>query len=122
MCFLLFPYRLSISKIENFSAVEKFQNDVLRPIIKLQHDLLLSYFEEYLKRNKIIINELEQIRMKGLIQKLFKTNNRLKIELRGLIIGLFTIDEFKEYSSQSSNLNKRINNIIEQRINSFYFS
>ena len=44
------------------------------------------------------------------IQKLFKTNNRLKVELRGLIIGLFTIDEFKEYSSQSSNHNKRINN------------
>tara|TARA_B110000285_G_scaffold23142_1_gene22308 strand:- start:201 stop:578 length:378 start_codon:yes stop_codon:yes gene_type:complete len=112
----------SISIQNNFSEEEKFQNNILRPIIKLQHNLILSYFEEYIKRDKININELDQARMKALIQKLFKSNNRLKIELRGLIIGLFTIDEFKEYSNQSSKINKRINNIIEQRIISFYFN
>ena len=31
------------SKIPN-SVEEKFQNETLRPIIKMQHDLLLKYF------------------------------------------------------------------------------
>ena len=49
------PEILSIIKTENFSALEKFQNEILRPIIKLQHDLILTRFEHYLKQNKINI-------------------------------------------------------------------
>ena len=108
----------SILITENYSSEEKFQNNILRPIIKLQHDLILSFFEEHLKRNKINISALDPTQRKSLTHKLFNKDNRLKIELRGLIIGLFTVEEFNEYLNHSSQLNKRINNMIEQRINS----
>ena len=39
------------SKIPN-SVEEKFQNETLRPIIKMQHDLLLKYFSSYLLSKK----------------------------------------------------------------------
>ena len=55
-----------------------------------------------------------------LTHKLFKSNTPLKTELRGLILGLFTLEEFKEYLSLSSQLNKRISNMIKQRIDSCY--
>ena len=116
------PEISSIIKTENFSAEEKFQNEILRPIIKLQHDLILSYFEHYLKQNKVKMNELNNTQKKDLTLKLFKADTRLKTELRGLITGLFTLEEFKEYLSLSSQLNKRINNMIQQRINSCYVS
>ena len=114
------PEISSIIKTENFSAEEKFQNEVLRPIIKLQHDLILSYFEHYLKQNKVKMNELNNTQKTHLAHKLFKTNTRLKTELRGLIIGLFTLEEYKEYLNLSSQLNKRMNNMIQQRIASCY--
>ena len=103
---------------ENFSDEEKFQNNILRPIIKLQHNLLLSYFEHYMKQNKVNLKELNSEEKKTLTHQFFKTDNRLKIEMRGLIIGLLTLDELEEYLKLSPNLNKRINNMIEQRINS----
>lgn len=114
------PEISSIIKSENFNTEEKFQNEVLRPIIKLQHDLILSYFEHYLERNKVKMNELGFAQKIELTKKTFKTDTRLKTELRGLIIGLFTVEEYKEYLGLSSQLNKRINNMIHQRIDSCY--
>jgi len=110
------PEILSIIKTENFSALEKFQNEILRPIIKLQHDLILTRFEHYLKQNKINIIELNKIQKTDLMNKLFKSDTRLKNDFRGLIIGLFTLEEYKEYLTISSQLNKRINNMIRQKI------
>ena len=114
------PKISSILEMENSSAEEKFQNEVLRPIIKLQHDLILSCFEYYLMQNKLGMNELNSIKKKELTQRVFKSDTRLKIEMRGLILGLFTIDEYKEYLGLSAQLNKRINNMIQQRIDSCY--
>ena len=39
------------SKVPN-STEEKFQNETLRPIIKMQHDLLVKYFRSYLLNKK----------------------------------------------------------------------
>ena len=110
------PEILSIIKTENFSALEKFQNETLRPIIKLQHDLILTRFEHYLKQNKINIIELNKTKKTDLMNKLFKSDTRIKNDFRGLIIGLFTLEEYKEYLTISSQLNKRINNMIRQKL------
>ena len=110
------PEILSIIKTENFSALEKFQNETLRPIIKIQHDLILTRFEHYLKQNKINIIELNKTQKTDLMNKLFKFDTRLKNDFRGLIIGLFTLEEYKEYLTISSQLNKRINNMIRQKL------
>jgi hypothetical protein len=110
------PEILSIIKTENFSPLEKFQNETLRPIIKLQHELILTRFEHYLKQNKINIIELNKTQKTDLMNKLFKSDTRLKNDFRGLIIGLFTLEEYKEYLTISSQLNKRINNMIRQKI------
>ena len=110
----------SISFQENLSQEEKFQNIILRPIIKLQHNLILSYFEHYLKQNKVNFNEPNSTQKKVITHRIFKTDTLFKIEMRGLIIGLLTFDEFEEYLKLSPNLNKRINNMIEQRVNSCY--
>jgi hypothetical protein len=110
----------SIIITENFSAEEKFQNEVLRPIIKLQHDLILSCFENYLTQNKVKMEALSSLQKTDLTRKLFKGDTRLKTELRGFIIGLFTLEEYNEYLSLSSQLNKRINNMLQQRIDSCY--
>ena len=42
------PQILGINTLLNISIEEDFQNTTLRPIIKLQHDLLVVYFKEHL--------------------------------------------------------------------------
>ena len=38
---------------EGTSYIEKFQNEVIRPIIKMQHDLLIGSLINYLKKRKV---------------------------------------------------------------------
>ncbi len=33
--------------------IEKFQNEVIRPIIKMQHNLFVGVFKNYLQKRKI---------------------------------------------------------------------
>ena len=114
------PEISSIIQSKKISGEEKFQNEVLRPIIKLQHNLILCYFEHYLERSKIKMNGLNHTQKTDLTKKTFKTDTRLKTELLGLIIGLFTVEEYEKYLGLSSQLNKRISNMIHQRIDSCY--
>ncbi len=114
------PEISSIVLTENFSLEEKFQNEVLRPIIKLQHDIILCCFEHYLQQNKGSIEALTPVQTEEYIANIFKTSARLKTELRGLIIGQFTLEEYKNYIGIPSQLNRRMNNMILQRIVSCY--
>ena len=48
------------------------------------------------------------------IQRDIKFRNSLK----GIIIGLFTITDYKEYIQNSSNINKRMMNLLIERLKS----
>ena len=106
----------SIIISDNISDMEWFQNEVLRPIIKLQHELIICCFQHYLKKHKIFLEELDFAKKTNLIHNLLKSDTQLKKELRGFIIGLFTIEEYKEYIKMYSELNKRVNNMILQKL------
>ena len=84
------PAILSIKAMGNTSVEEQFQNTVLRPIIKLQNDLIITYFEHYLKIKKTKIRELNDTQTHYLLQNVFNRDTSLKADLRGLII-LFCI-------------------------------
>jgi hypothetical protein len=109
----------SIGKLTNDSTFnESFQNEVLRPILKLQNDLLLVALIDYIYKNKIDFN-LFRIEKKievieNLIHKDFKFQNLLK----GMIVGLFTVEEYEEYSKNSSSINKRIMVMLKDRFKS----
>jgi hypothetical protein len=100
------------------SSEELFQNEVLRPILKLQNDLFIASFLNYISKykrdfyTKTVENKLAII--ENLIQKDIKFRNALK----GMIIGLFTTDEYTLYIQNSSNLNKRMMNLLIERLKS----
>ena len=100
----------------NFSGAEQFQNETLRPIIKLQHDLLVAYFKAYLVTKKCKFNELSELKRIAFIEAAFQKDNAFKSELKGIIIGQFTTKEFEIYCSNKNDFNKRILKMVEQRI------
>ena len=110
------PVIKGINTILNKSVEERFQNETLRPIIKLQHDLLVAYFKEYLLTKKFRFDEVSNIKKNEFLTTAFKKDNSLKIELRGIVIGQFTTDEFAIYRTNKSDFNKRIMAMIQQRI------
>jgi hypothetical protein len=100
------------------SSDELFQNEVLRPILKLQNDLFIASFLNYISKykrdfyTKSVENKLAII--ENSIQKDIKFRNSLK----GMIIGLFTTDEYSLYIQNSSSLNKRMMNLLIERLKS----
>ncbi len=101
---------------ENMSFDEKFQNRTLRPIAKLQDDLFVLVFKNYIQKHKNSFYdfsvEKKMIFIENAIQKDIKFRNSLK----GIVIGQFTADEYENYILNSSALNKRMMNIVKERI------
>ena len=98
------------------SSEEIFQNKTLRPILKLQNDLFIRSFINYVNKQKnqfyTLSKEKKLLYIENAIHKDIKFRNALK----GMIIALFTIEEFNQYIQNSSSLNKRMMNLLIERL------
>ena len=103
---------------ENSSAEEKFQNQTLRPILKFQNDLFLEVFRNYATKQKGLFFTLNPDKKMQYIENVIQKDIKFRNSLKGIIIGLFTISEYKEYIQNSSNLNKRMMNLLVERLKS----
>jgi thioredoxin-related protein len=74
------------------------------------------YFNAYLLTKKCRFELLTERKQKEFIETAFKKDATFKSEIKGLIIGHFTVIEFTIYNSNKSDFNKRILTMILQRI------
>lgn len=100
------------------SADEQFQNKTLRPIIKLQNDLLLAVFRNYVNKHKNVFYTLALEKRMEYIDNAIQKDIKFRNSLKGIVIGLFTVDEYECYIQNSSALNKRMMNLVIDRIKS----
>lgn len=109
----------TLGSITDQSTVEEqFQNEVLRPILKLQNDLIILSFQNYLRVNKINFNSFTVDKKVALIENSIHKDSKLREILKGIIIGLFTSNEYSLYATNSSNFNKRIISMLIERLQS----
>ena len=101
---------------ENMSALELFQNQTLRPVIKMQHDLLIASFNTYKAKRKIDFSSLTDQKKRSKTKAVFVKDINYKNLTLGFIIGAFSLEEFAYYSLNASELNKRIIQIVIQRV------
>lgn len=103
---------------EQSSNEERFQNLTLRPILKLQNDLFVEAFKNYISKHKNDFFALSVEKKLHFIENAIQKDIKFRNSLKGMIIGLFTINEYKEYILNSSNLNKRMMNMLIERLKS----
>ena len=108
----------TINKSLKTKDVEVFQNNVLRPILKFQNDLLLQIFIDYANQYKGVFFKLSDHEKLSYIQQALSTNQRLRSLILGTIVGLFAVEDFGFYKLNSSALNKRIITMTIQRLQS----
>lgn len=101
---------------DGMSSDERFQNLVLRPVIKLQNDLLVEAFKNYASKHKNVFYDLTLEKRIVYIENAIQKDMKFRNSLKGMIIGLFTIEEYKIYIQNSSALNKRMMNIVKTRL------
>ena len=100
----------------NTSLIEKFQNEVLRPIIKMQNNLLITFFKNYIKNRKIEFNKLAVEYQENKINSILTKDINFKNILIGSIVGHFKENEIEIYFKSKTEINKRITQIIKQRL------
>ena len=98
------------------SADEQFQNKTLRPIIKLQNDLFIEVFKNYICKTKYRFYDLNLEQRYTYIENAIQRDTKFRNSLKGMIIGQFTIEEYDIYIENSSALNKRMMNIVIERL------
>lgn len=99
---------------ENMSSGEMFQNITLRPVIKLQHEILFKRVSKALEKTDYsnLSFEHKTLHIKNILFK----NINLRNEIIGLISGCFTNEEYDFFIENYTEINKRIINIIIERI------
>ena len=100
----------------NTSDLERFQNEVLRPIIKMQNNLLITFFKNYIKNRKIEFNKLGVEFQEKRINSILTKDINFKNILIGSIIGHLEENEIEIYFKSKTEINKRIIQIIKQRL------
>ncbi|MFN7099582.1 MAG: glyoxalase [Flavobacterium sp.] len=103
---------------DNNSEEENFQNQTLRPILKIQNDLLLAVFSNYINSSKIDFNQFKNERKIEFITQSLQKDIPLRNNFKGLVIGFFTQEEFETYKLNASNLNKRMMTMLVERLKS----
>lgn len=98
------------------SSDEQFQNGTLRPIIKFQNPLLVAAYRNYIQKHKNFFYGLVLEKRLEYIEHAIQKDMKFRNSLKGMIIGQFTIEEYETYIQNSSALNKRMMNMVVERI------
>ncbi|MEA1785321.1 glyoxalase [Arenibacter sp. GZD96] len=101
---------------EHMGKNELFQNSTLRPILKLQNHLLLAVFKNYIAKHKNSFYELSLQKKLAYIENAIQKDVKFRNSLKGIIIGMFTLAEYETYILDSSALNKRMMQMVIERL------
>ena len=101
---------------EDTRELERFQNEVLRPILKTQHELLIQSFQAYLKQRKIDFSKLNHQTQEKHINSILSKDTAYKNLQVGMIVGHFTLEEFTNYKEHSGEYNRRILQMLKKRL------
>jgi hypothetical protein len=113
---LLRPEIPSARVSENMCSDEQFQNKTLRPIAKLQNDLFVEVFKNYIKKCKNAFYGFTVEKKMAFIENAIQRDIKFRNSLKGIMIGQFSIEEYRIYIENSSALNKRMMNIVKERM------
>ena len=115
----LLKIRPKIKKVKDFpnmSDDERFQNETIRPILKLQNPLFILVFKNYIEKRKRVFYDLSLDEKMIYIESSIVKDQSFHNSLKGIIIGHFTVAEYRQYILHFSSLNKRMMNMLIKRL------
>lgn len=108
---------LSVNSADS-SAAEQFQNDTLRPILKLQNSIIIAQFTKYVQKFKPVFNAYNQSTQRNYIEEVIKRDPRIKNSLIASIVSMMTLEEYDFYCENKIEANKRIVSMLVGRLQS----
>lgn len=109
---------LSIPASDDTGPIEVFQNQTLRPILKLQNEIFLMLFQDYAGSKIPDFNSLTTDKKINFIEQSLRKDHALRNIFIGMTIGMFTADEMKTYIPDKNVFHKRIITMLTERLKS----
>jgi hypothetical protein len=106
----------SASNDAELATVGYFLHTTLRPVLKLQNDLLLAVVTDFVLDHHIALSTASPTDQQRLLTELLARNTRLRYTIVGLVSGQFTTAEYAFYRQHRSELNRRILELAQQRV------
>ena len=110
------PKIKKIKDLPNMNDDERFQNETIRPILKLQNPLFILVFKNYIEKRKRVFYDLSLDKKMIYIESSIVKDQNFHNSLKGIIIGHFTVAEYRQYILHFSSLNKRMMNMLIKRL------
>jgi hypothetical protein len=110
------PKIKKIKDLPNMNDDERFQNETIRPILKLQNPLFILVFKNYIQKRKRVFYDLSLDEKMIYIESSIVKDQNFHNSLKGIIIGHFTVAEYRQYILHFSSLNKRMMNMLIKRL------
>ena len=98
------------------ATMADFQHQVLRPLLKLQHGVLLATVADFAHDYHLPLATAAPAEATRLLTELLTRNTRLRATLVGLVVGLLTQPELAFYRQHRPELNRRLLDLAEQRL------
>jgi hypothetical protein len=90
-----------------------FLHATLRPVLKLQNDLLLAVVADFVRDHHIVLRPTDQHHQ---LTELLTRNTKLRYTVVGLVTGAFTAKEYAYYRQHRSELNRRLLEMALRRV------
>lgn len=94
-------------------TVGAFLHATLRPVLKLQNDLLLAVVADFVRDHHITLRPTDQHHQ---LTELLSRNTKLRYTVVGLISGQFTTNEYAFYRQHRAELNRRLLEMAQRRV------
>lgn len=98
------------------ATVGHFLHHTLRPVLKLQNDLLLAVVADFVADHHMPLPTADAATRQRLLTELLGRNTKLRYTLIGLITALFTGDEYAFYRANRPELNRRLLDLAQRRV------
>ena len=76
----------------------------------------MEAFRNYANKHKGVFFELSLEKKFQYIERAIQKDIKFRNSLKGMIIGQFTVEEYRDYITNSSALNKRMMNMVVERL------
>lgn len=100
---------------DQIKELEKFQNQVLRPILKYQHILWTIELKQTLLFIQIKSKRLKAYEHREAIKTVITKSADLKNRYIGMVTGMLTEQEYSFYLANKTEINKRIVQMLTER-------
>ncbi|TGE21742.1 hypothetical protein E5K00_15835 [Hymenobacter aquaticus] len=112
------PVLPAAAPAEPEATVGDFLHRTLRPVLKLQNELLLAVVADFLREHHVIFAGRSPAEQHRQVAELLARNVKLRYTIIGSIIGLFTSAERRFYRQHRPEVSRRILELATQRVQS----